>query len=231
MIWTFLRRREVLEAAVTLAVAAVWFVGLRPVALGGPATYIVVRGYSMSGTLAPGDLVVTSAQGSYSAGDAIVYRVGSGAGRGLLVVHRIIRADAAGYTMQGDANSYQDPWRPKASDVVGRLVVTVPGAGRFLSVLANPFLLAALWGLAALVLGLSFLPDTSDPRTRIRRRARRSMLKATTGWATAIMVGLVMVSAGATLSSAHATSLRAHSAAITAQMNKCPTPAASATCA
>jgi signal peptidase I len=93
-----MRRREVLETTVALAVGVVWFVALRPVALGGPATYIVVQGYSMSGTLAPGDLVVTTAQGAYSAGDAIVYRVRSGAGRGLLVVHRIIRADAAGYT-------------------------------------------------------------------------------------------------------------------------------------
>lgn len=114
-----MRWRGVLEAAATTAVVVAWFALLRPGALGGPATYIVVHGYSMSGSLAPGDLVVTMSLGSYSVGDPIVCRVPSGAGRGLLVVHRIIRADPAGYTMQGDANSYADPWRPKASDVVG----------------------------------------------------------------------------------------------------------------
>jgi signal peptidase I len=220
-----MRRREVLETAVTIAVAVVWFVALRPVALGGPASYIVVHGYSMNGALAPGDLVVTTAQGSYSVGDAIVYRVASGAGRGLLVVHRIVRADAAGYTMQGDANSYADPWRPRSSDVVGRLVVTLPGFGRFLAALANPFVLAALWGLAALVLGLSFLPDKAGPG-----RDLKSMLKATAGGATAFMVGLVLVSAGITLAPAHASGLRAQSTVITAQVHKCPIPSTSGTC-
>jgi signal peptidase I len=230
MRWASIHRLEVLETAATIAVAAVWFVALRPVALGGPASYIVVHGYSMSGALAPGDLVITTAQSAYSAGDAIVYRVGSGAGRGLLVVHRIIRADPAGYTMQGDANSYEDPWRPKASDVVGRLVVTLPGFGRYLAALANPFVLAALWGLVALVLGLSLLPDSANPKPPIRRRARRPVLKWIVGWATATMVGLVVVSASATLDAAHATHLTAHSAAITAQIHVCPPASPGGTC-
>ena len=220
-----MRLREILETAVTIAVAVVWFVALRPVALGGPASYIVVHGYSMSGALAPGDLVVTTTQVSYSAGDAIVYRVSSGAGRGLLVVHRIIRADPAGYTMQGDANSYSDPWRPRPSDVVGRLVVTLPGLGRMLAGLANPFVLAAVWGLAALVLGLSILPDPAGPALDVG-----SMLKKATAGATSLMVGLVLVSAGITLSPAHATGLRAHSSPVTAQIHACPPPSTSGTC-
>src|SRR6202521_5449767 len=146
-----MRLRVVLETAATILVALVWFFLLRPVALGGPASYIVVRGYSMSGALAPGDLVVTMAQGRYSVGDAIVYHVPSGAGRGLLVVHRIVRADPSGYSMQGDANSYQDPWQPKTSEVVGRLVFTLPGFGRVLGALANPFVLSIAWGLVALI--------------------------------------------------------------------------------
>jgi signal peptidase I len=305
MFRTTIRWREVLQIAATIAVAVVWFVALRPAALGGPASYIVVHGYSMSDALAPGDLVVTMAQGAYTAGDPIAYRVPSGAGRGLLVVHRIIRADPAGYTTRGDSNSYMDPWRPKASDVVGRVVVTLPGLGRFLSSLANPFVLAAAWGLVALVLGLSFLPkppgpksdlpsrpatperhplafaepvealaavaiglmvglvllDTvvtlnpawtliaavfsmacaaavtsaglfilpgspmpgprkrPNPKPPIRIRAGQLALKAATGWAIAIMVGLVMVSADATLSPAHATGLGVHSAALTAQVH------------
>jgi hypothetical protein len=93
-------------------------------------------------------------------------------------VHRIISADPAGYTMQGDANSYQDPWQPRASNVVGRIVVTLPGLGASLSSLANPFVLAAVWGLAALVLGLSFLPQAPGQKSdrpsnpTIRRRSR-----------------------------------------------------------
>jgi signal peptidase I len=223
--------REVLETAATIAVAVVWFVALRPAALGGPASYIVVHGYSMSGALAPGDLVVTMAQGNYSAGDAIVYRVSSGAGRGLLVVHRIIRADPAGYTMQGDANSYGDPWRPKASDVVGRLVLTLPGFGRFMSSLANPFVLAAVWGLAALLLGLSFLPDSRGPKSdrlptpKISRRRKPGFadsVKASTALAVVLMAGLVVVSVVATLAPAHAAGLAVRSTSLTAQVHKVP---------
>ena len=219
--------REVLETMATIVVALVWFVGLRPVALGGPASYIVVRGYSMSGSLAPGDLVVTFAQGSYSVGDAIVYHAPMGAGRGLLVVHRIVGADASGYRMQGDANSYADPWRPKASDVVGRLVLTVPGLGRALVSLANPFVLGIVWGLAALVFGLSFLPEA-----QVRRRRRRhSALDTTTGLAVGLMVGLVLLSAEAVISPAHAAGLTLTSHLLTARVTHCsPPPPFAGTC-
>jgi signal peptidase I len=205
----------------TIVVALVWFVALRPVALGGPASYIVVRGYSMSGSLAPGDLAITFAQRSYSVGDAIVYHAPMGAGRGLLVVHRIVGADSSGYRMQGDANAYMDPWRPKASDVVGRLVLTVPGFGRVLVSLANPFVLAFVWGLAALVIGLSLLPES---QTRRRRRRGHSFLDNATGLAVSLMIGLVLVSAAAVLSPAHATSLSLTSHPLTAQVAHCPPP-------
>lgn len=142
----------------TIVVAVVWLVALRPVALGGPASYIVVRGHSMAGTLDPGDLLFTQAQASYSVGDTIVYRVPSGAGAGLLVVHRVVSRSSDTYIARGDANPNADPWRPIASDVVGRLAFTLPGGGRVLAWLANPFVLSALWAFAAFVVGLSFLP-------------------------------------------------------------------------
>jgi signal peptidase I len=193
-----------METAATIVVALVWFVALRPVALGGPASYIVVRGYSMSGTLAPGDLVVTMAQGSYSVGDAIVYRAPLGAGRGLLVVHRIVGADPSGYRVQGDANSHQDPWRPKNPDVVGRLVLTVPALGRILASMANPFMLGILWGLVALIVGLSLLPDSPGLRSRVPTNPQRparlgprtnSGVEAATALGVSAMVGLLALSA------------------------------------
>jgi signal peptidase I len=199
-----MRLRLVLEMGATIVVALVWFVALRPVALGGPASYIVVKGYSMSGTLAPGDLVVTRAQAGYAVGDTIVYRVPAGAGRGLLVVHRIVTADPSGYRMQGDANSHQDPWRPKLSDVVGRLVVTLPGFGGILVSLANPFVLGISWALVALVTGLSFLPESPGPRPQVptnpglpNRPGPRSSstIAAATSLGVSLLVGLVVMSA------------------------------------
>lgn len=185
-------------------VAVVWFAALRPVSLGGTVSYIVVHGSSMGGTLAPGDLAITRSQGGYSIGDAIVYHVPEGAGKGRLVVHRIVGADAAGYRMQGDANSHQDPWQPKGSDVVGRLVLTLPGFGSGLASLANPLVLAAVWAFAAFFIGLSFLPNSPaatrqlvlNPRLPARRdRVHLAALEFTAGFRTSFLVGLAGVSA------------------------------------
>jgi signal peptidase len=230
--------REVLETVATIVVAVVWFVAFRPVALGGPASYIVVRGYSMSGSLAPGDLVVTFAQDRYSVGDAIVYHAPAGAGRGLLVVHRIVGADPSGYRVQGDANAYQDPWQPRSSDVVGRLVLTVPRSGRVLASLANPFVLSIMWGLAALIVGLSFLPDSQGRgrgrwKTTVPTRGHlgHPLLDAATALAVSLMVGLVLVSAAGVISPAHATSLTLSSHAVTARVAHCPSsPPFAGTC-
>jgi signal peptidase len=227
-----MRLRVVLETAATILVALVWFFLLRPVALGGPASYIVVRGYSMSGTLAPGDLVVTIAQGSYAVGDAIVYHVPTGAGRGLLVVHRIVSADPSGYRMQGDANSYQDPWRPKISNVVGRLVLTLPGFGRVVTWMINPFVLGTVWGLVALIVGLSFLPDSPAPKPELpttpkppkRGSTDHPALDVTIGLAVGLMIGLVMLSAEAVFSPAHAAGLTVHNDLLTARVGQCPPP-------
>jgi signal peptidase I len=225
-----MRSGNFLQAAATIAIAVVWFVALRPVALGGPASYIVVKGYSMAGTLTPGDLVVTMSEGAYSAGDSIVYRVSSGAGRGLLVVHRIIRVGPDGYTTQGDANSYQDPWQPKDSDVVGRLVLDMPGFGRVAVLLANPLVLGGIWGLVALVLGLSFLPDSSrlkprrlgGPVTKPGLRAASKVMGLAATVAVIAMVGLVLFSAVVVISPAHATQLTLRSDVVSARLSGNP---------
>jgi signal peptidase len=217
--------RSAVETAATIVVVAVWFFALRPVALGGPTSYIVVRGYSMSGTLAPGDLVVTMAQSKYSVGDTIVYRAPVGPAKGILVVHRIVGADPPGYRMQGDANSYQDPWSPKTSDVVGKLVVALPGLGRMVSSLASPIVLSMAWGMAALIVGLSFLPDSPvSMKRRKRRRMGQTALNAASAAALTFMIGLVVLSAVAVVSPANATGLNVHNQLITSRVVSCPPP-------
>jgi signal peptidase I len=144
-------RRHALTAA-TLVVAAVWFVALRPAELGGPATYVMVRGTSMTGTLATGDLVVVVASDHYAVGDIVAYRIPSGPGQGDLVIHRITAVDAAGYQTQGDANKSADPWHPTQSDVLGRLEFRIPGIGQLLVTGHSPAVLGAIWASVAFVL-------------------------------------------------------------------------------
>jgi signal peptidase len=150
-------KRHALTAATVLA-AVVWFVALRPASLGGPATYVIVHGTSMTGTLNSGDLVMSSAQPHYSVGDVIVYHVPDGPGKGDLIVHRITGGDATGYVTKGDANSSPDPWRPAASDIAGKLTVRVPGFGQFFVLTHNPPVIGAIWGLVAFVLVFLLVP-------------------------------------------------------------------------
>jgi signal peptidase len=155
-----LLRRHVLTAATILA-AVVWFVALRPASLGGPATYVIVRGTSMTGTLATGDLVFASSQAHYSIGDLVVYRIPSGPARGDLIVHRITGGNESGYATQGDANAAPDSWHPAASDIAGKLTARIPGFGQLFVFARSPFLISTIWAVVAVVLVLALLPARS----------------------------------------------------------------------
>ncbi|MEI8002060.1 MAG: S24/S26 family peptidase [Actinomycetes bacterium] len=73
-------------------------------------------------------------------------------GAGHLVVHRIVGTQPdGGFVMRGDHNSYTDVWHPRATDVVGRFWVRLPGVAGLAAHLAEPFWFAAAVGLMALV--------------------------------------------------------------------------------
>ncbi len=137
-------RLAIYGLAALLAVG--WFAFLRPQWMGGPATYVIVRGSSMVPTYANGDLLFIQAQSDYKVGDVVGYHVPAGdVGAGQLVVHRILVVEPSGaYAMRGDNNSMNDPWEPTPSLVVGRVVASAPGAGGLMAVLMTPAVLAAL---------------------------------------------------------------------------------------
>ena len=147
--------------AVAIGVVAMAVVVLRPASLGGPAGYTIVSGDSMSPTFTSGDLVVTMEQSSYEAGDVVVYAVPRGeVGEGAHVVHRIVGGSATGgFAVRGDAKDADDPWRPTADDVVGKVVVTLPNGGSVLLVLRTGLGLALLAALAAALMALAALRD------------------------------------------------------------------------
>ena len=141
-----LRVRSVLELAALLIVVGAWAVTLRPSSLGGPATYVVVRGDSMLPGFHSGDLVVLQAATGYAAGDVIGYRVPEGeVGAGHVVVHRIVSGDGdRGFAMEGDNNPAPDPWLPRTGDVAGRVWLFVPGLGRIIAFAHQPAVAGAL---------------------------------------------------------------------------------------
>jgi signal peptidase I len=135
----------------TLALIASWFFLLAPQFLGGPIAYVLVSGESMEPTLHDNDFVIARRQDTYENGDIVVYRIPkSEIGAGGLVIHRIIGgSDEGGYILQGDNRTTPDLWRPRSTDVAGRLLVTIPKAGELIPYLRSPLLVAAFAGYMA----------------------------------------------------------------------------------
>jgi signal peptidase I len=140
-----------LHTLVTVSSLALWYVFLAPHFLGGPTAYVVVSGASMEPTLVQDDFVIARRQNSYGRGDIVVYRIPEGeTGAGGLVIHRIIGGSGEdGYFLRGDNRTTPDLWRPRHADVVGRVLVTIPGAGKTIAVLRSPWIVAAFAGYLA----------------------------------------------------------------------------------
>jgi signal peptidase I len=162
------RRGAVIAIFVALLVG--WAMFLRPPALGGGTSYVVVRGSSMLPLYTTGDLVLVREATTYSVGDVVAYRVPEGQiGAGHLVIHRIIGGDASGYLLQGDNNDSPDPWQPAAGDVAGKAWIAFPSLGTVLVVAHQPALLGALAAAITVVLLLS--GGSKPPRRRSVRAA------------------------------------------------------------
>lgn len=142
-----LRRLAGVAGATIVALACVlWAQYLRPQWLGGPAAYVLVSGHSMEPRYQTGDLVVVERRRSYHRGEVIAYRVPEGDPMaGAQVIHRIVGGDARhGFVVRGDNRTAPDIWHPRARDVVGAKVLTVPDAIVALRFLRSPLLLALL---------------------------------------------------------------------------------------
>jgi signal peptidase I len=160
-----------------LAVLAVlvtgWWVVLRPTSfLGGPATFIVVRGTSMLPHFHTGDFVLAEAQPAYHPGEIVVYAVPRGyPGAGQDFIHRIVGGSAArGYVIKGDNNPSPDPWIVPAANIRGLEVVHLAGGGDSLLVLRSPMFVGLLAAILAVTLVLwppAFLHrmDAGRPRS------------------------------------------------------------------
>ncbi|HET9770293.1 MAG TPA: signal peptidase I [Acidimicrobiia bacterium] len=162
--------RPALRLVAVLAAVA-WALLLRPLGLGGPATYVVVSGESMLPNLQGGDLVITHQRRSYEPGDVVAFRV-----KGKLVIHRVMGGNGVdGYVTRGDNNPAPDPWRPTNADIAGESRFVVPGGGRPIGRLRqDPALLACLAGGVALSLMLSRRGRAEEPTRGADRLAEES---------------------------------------------------------
>lgn len=143
--------RSIASWVLLLAFVALWATFLRPQFLGGPATFVGVSGISMQPTMHDGDLAFVSRRAAYRAGDVVAYRIPRGQpGAGNNIIHRVTGGDGdRGFVTRGDHNSWDDIWRPTERDVLGKVVLRLPGVAKLFGQLREPSVLAPFAGVLA----------------------------------------------------------------------------------
>ena len=144
--------RSILSWMFTVAVLA-GVVYLWPATLGGSTRLIVVSGHSMEPTYDFGDIVVARGSGDAAVGDVVVFAVPDGVGEGILVIHRVIDIDDAGFVVtQGDNRDQPDEWQLTQDDIVGTPLAHLPKLGYVVWYLRQWWVIAVLAGLLTILL-------------------------------------------------------------------------------
>lgn len=131
-------------------------------ALAGQFAVVITHGASMQPTYGAGDVVVVREAGTYAVGDIVAYHSPM---LDQIVLHRIVDTDGDAFVLQGDANSWLDPERPRADDLLGTAWLHAPKVGvpaRWLT--AHPALAAA---------GLLLFVVATGPIRRKRRTVKK----------------------------------------------------------
>lgn len=149
----------ILSSLVLLFLLFIFWMTLAPNLLGGPVTYVIVDGNSMEPGFHRGDLVLVRTQASYEIGDVVVYQ---NAELQRYVFHRIVAKDLDRFVMQGDNNDWQDSYHPSQSEILGKLWVSFPKAGKVIEWLRVPLHLSVLIG----IVGVLIMFDLFKGRSR-----------------------------------------------------------------
>ena len=119
-----------------------------------------------------GDLAVIREQSTYRPGDVVLYDSPQLASK---VLHRIVRVEGDRFVLKGDNNDFLDTEQPTEEQIVGRLWLSVPAAGRLSEWLREPVHSALLVGLATL---LALGGGVGVGASRRRRRGAAARVEA-----------------------------------------------------
>jgi signal peptidase I len=149
---------------VAVAAAASWF--FAPTQLGGSTRYVVTGGISMEPRFHTGDLALVRPADQYKVGDIVAYWSTL---LHTVVLHRIHAIQGNTYVFKGDNNDFLDPVHPTRGQLLGKLWLHAPGAGKWLDALHSPPVAAVIC--AFLATGLLF--GFGEQRRRRRKRRRK----------------------------------------------------------
>jgi signal peptidase I len=130
---------------------------------GGPVSWVVTNGVSMSPGITQGTLVVLTRQPRYEVGDVLAY---DSSQLHTVVLHRAIERNDDRFVMKGDNNAWIDGAEPTEDEIIGRRLFQVQGFGTALHTLTRPGPVS----IVVTVLGLLFAGGSGRRRRRRRRR-------------------------------------------------------------
>jgi signal peptidase I len=158
-----IRLRPGLTTLAILMVAGVAWFYLAPIQIGGSSRYVVTSGISMEPRFHTGDLAIVRPVSDYRVGEIVAYWSNT---LHAVVLHRIIARDGNTYEFKGDNNHFIDPDHPTRSELLGKLWLHVPHAGRILELFHTQVGAALL----CVVVGLLTIFGLKESRRRRRRR-------------------------------------------------------------
>lgn len=110
---------------------------------------LVVMSGSMEPAISAGDLLIIRREATYQEGEVVSF-----SDNGSYITHRLVGQTDGGFITQGDSNNVPDPDLIHAEQILGRVVLVIPGLGRALLFLRTPagILLTGLFVFAAVFL-------------------------------------------------------------------------------
>lgn len=116
----------------------------------------VVLSGSMEPTFSAGDMIIVKSSEDFKTDDVVVFQE-----KDTLIVHRIIETNGESVTTKGDANNTADP-PVNISDIKGKVVFSIPFAGKVVSLIKTPL------GTALVIIAAIALLEI--PRRREKRK-------------------------------------------------------------
>jgi signal peptidase len=149
-----------------VGMAGLFVVSLLPIP--GNIQIKVVKSGSMEPAIHTGAIVAVIPSANYSVGDVITF--GEDTGKKIPTTHRIIAMQGEGsatiYTTQGDANEDPDAQPVTRSEVIGKVLFTIPAAGYVLDFARKPLGFTLMIGIPA---GIIILDELMRIFTEVKK--------------------------------------------------------------
>lgn len=148
-----------------ILIVVIW-VAFAPTQFGGSSSFLTISGTSMEPNFHLGDLVIVHKEVGYEIGDIVAYR---NLDLDNIVFHRIIGQENDQFIMKGDNNSWVNSYHPLQTDVIGKLWIYVPGAGKWVAGIRQPMNMGIIAGILAGLIAISISNEKVKGNKRMKR--------------------------------------------------------------